>query len=76
MLYICSMKHGNNIGELVRYARKVEGLSQADLARMTGLNVNTISGIEKSGKGTIGSLQAVLSALSGSLIYVRKEQIL
>lgn len=53
-----------DIGNLVREARKLQGLTQADAAAISGTNRRFISELE-SGKATsqIGKTIAVLSAL-------------
>lgn len=52
------------VGALVRAARKARGIgNQADLATKSGLNIDTVSRIERGGNGTIESLDAIAKAL-------------
>ena len=59
----------SELGELIRETRKSQGLTQADLAGLTGVGLRFISDVEK-GKKTaeIGKVLLVLGAL-GLAIY-------
>lgn len=52
------------IGNAIRRARKKRGMSQSDLAKMTGLRQGTISQIEKGhAAAKLETILAILSAL-------------
>jgi len=55
----------NNIGNLVKYHRKKSGLSQSELARISGVGKTVVFDIEK-GKSTIrlSTLEKILKTLN------------
>ena len=52
-----------SVGSQLRAARKAAGLSRPDLSRLTEISVETIAATEKSGRGQVSTLLALLHGL-------------
>ena len=63
------------IGEMVRALRAERGISQKDLARMTGIDQGDISKLERGhGNPSVRTLERIVSALDGSIVIAPKER--
>jgi transcriptional regulator with XRE-family HTH domain len=52
------------MGKLLKFHRKKQGLSQAELAQRAELSQPTVSNIEKGLGGTMGALESIMRVLS------------
>ena len=61
-----------NIGKAIKELRKEKGLSQSDLAQVTGITQAAISGIENGKRPGVATLKKICDALqiSESLVYI------
>lgn len=60
------------LGNALRRFRKLQKISQVELAKKAGLTQKTISVIERDGKGTIATLLLILSALKLDLNLIER----
>ncbi|GEM_PF-6353999 len=63
------------LGNVIKRFRKLQKISQIELAKKAGVTQKTISNIESnSSKATIGTLLLVLSALKLDLMVIERAQ--
>lgn len=64
--FILNFMNNNHIGEQIRAFRHAKGISQDELARLSGVSYNTIVKLEKKDKAvnpTIGTLEKIAQVL-------------
>lgn len=68
------VRSGEQVGDAINRIRKIQGLSQSELAKKAGITQATVSRIEKGTSAEIGTIFLIFSALNIDLQVIPRAQ--